>query len=465
MSLNESFLQLWEEEILGMEHPAVGDGASREHRKRYLFPYAETVIDGIEYKGRSRMVLGGMDTPTRIMSTNFDIIAAIEATEFTLNQWEYMSTRNRLFYCPFNLMIADVNPAHEFHWLNLRAEEAYTIPSDLIGKVPFPVEGMKRMQRICTRLEDNPKYYDPVRDDWTAEGVMYRLRLEQQTGVNYERFVKSIWATATDQVWANFRRATHIVQGECVEVDGYWRIRPGEEFPTFKERGVSHFVIGADWGWHPDPGVMQLWAVDKFGGAWLVKERYECKVSLDEWAEQAAEWQETYDVRVIVCDPSEPGNIAKINDRIGGRGGRMGSPLAVKANNAIMAGCDQVRWGFDDDERGEPRVRILDTATTVHCEHRALAKKPISWAQEIGGYVYTKQVDGKVYKERPDPVCEDHGCDTARYTLMHVWDNRYSAPMAPPEVVRVLDINLEQELAELHSRQRREDRQRRKRRR
>lgn len=428
MSLNESFLQLWEEEILGLDHPAVADGGTREHRKRYEYPMAETVVDGKTYKGRSRVVLGGMDTPTRVMSTNYDFVVAIEATEFTLNQWEYMSTRNRLFYTPYNLMLADVNPGDEFHWLNTRAEEAYSIPADLIDKLPFPAEGMKRMQRICTRLEDNPKYYDPVKKEWTPEGIAYRLRLEQQTGVNYARFVKSIWATAEGQVWENYERAKHVVQGSAFKDDqGHWSIIPGKEFPAFEARKVNWFGIAGDKGWHPDPGVLQLWAFDEYGGAWLVKERYQCKVGIDEWAEQAAEWQNEYDVRAIPYDPSEPEVIAKFNDRIGRRGGREGRPIAIRANNGIIAGVDQVRWGFGDDDRGEPRLRILDGSSVVQCPIRLADKMPTSWVQEIGGYVYPKKVDGKVTKDKPDPICEDHGCDTARYMLMYAWDNRHAA--------------------------------------
>jgi len=434
-SMNESLLQLWEEEILGIDHPAVVNGAEREHRRRYVFPEATTKIDGKTYKGRSRVVLAGMDTPSRVMSTQFDVILYIEATEGTLHQWDYLSSRNRSHHMPFNLMVADVNPADEYHWLNLRADEAYTIPADLIGKVPFPVGGMLRMFRVKTHLSDNPKYYDQVAKDWTPEGLAYRLKMEQQSGANYARLVQGEWVTADGQIWENFSRAKHVVQGHLEkDDDGFWFMVPGDEFPAFERRRITHFVAGFDWGWHPDPGVGQLWGVDEYGGAWLILERYECKVSLDDWAETAAEWQAEYDVRAIVCDPSGKGQIAKLNDRIGRRGGRVGRPIAIKADNEILAGCDQVRWGFNDDDRGEPRIRILDNASTVFCAHRKADKRPQSWVQEIGGYVYAKKVDGKVYKEKPDGSCEDHGCDTVRYVAMYLWDNRHGARKSPDKI-------------------------------
>ena len=94
-SMNESLLQLWEEEILGLEHPAVMNGAEREHRKRYVFPEATMTWSGKTYKGRSRVGLAGMDMPTRVMSTQWDVILYVEATEGTLHQWDYLSSRNR----------------------------------------------------------------------------------------------------------------------------------------------------------------------------------------------------------------------------------------------------------------------------------------------------------------------------------------------------------------------------------
>lgn len=438
-SMNESVLQLWEEEILGMGHPCVKGGARRNNRSEYVFPRRRTVVDGKVYDGESYYALVGMDSPERIMSSQYDRAYYFEATEGTLHQWELIKTRMRRFYSPYGQMVADCNPADEFFWLNTRAEEDYTIPADLIGKVPFPADGMKRMQRIRTTLRDNPKYFDILTNDWTPQGIQYRMDLEQLGGANYKRLVSGLWVTAEGQVWENFRPATHIVNGKLVKRDGIWFLDPVivEKNGTvhlrgdFRSRSVAWFGISVDWGWHPDPGVMQLWAFDKAGRGFMVKERYQCKVGIDEWAAQAAEWQAEYDVRTIVCDPSEPGNIDKLNERIGERRGREGIEIATKANNAINAGIDQVRWGFDADETGEPRIRFLANASELECPLRRAAKKTTSTVQELSSYVYKKAVDGRVFKEMPDPLCEDHGCDSIRYMSMESWDGAHEQIITP----------------------------------
>jgi len=437
-SMNESVLQLWEEEILGLRHPSVVSGGSRSHRSEYIFPMSRTVVDGKVYEGRSHFGLVGMDSPERIMSSQWDRAIYFEATEGTLHQWELIKTRMRRFWSPYGQMVADCNPADEFFWLNTRAEEDYKIPADLIGKVPFPTGGMKMMQRVRTTLKDNPKYYDPFKKEWTWQGIQYRLDLEQLGGANYQRLVSGLWVTAEGQALENWSPARHVVQGHLENRDGMWHLVPvtlknGGMLARgdFRERAVAWFGISVDWGWHPDPGVMQLWAFDKAGRAFLVKERYQCKVSLDDWAHQAAEWQEHFDVRTIVCDPSEPGNIEKLNDRIGERMGRMGVELAEGANNARMPGLDQLRWCLNDDETGEPRLRVLANATEVACEHRRQAKRPISFVQEVPSIVYRKMVDGKPYREELDPTCQDHGYDAARYMMMRAWDGGFDPATRP----------------------------------
>ena len=439
-SMNESVLQLWEEEILGLGHPAVQAGGQRSNRSEYVFPEATRKVDGRTYTGASHFALVGMDSPERIMSSQYDRAIYFEATEGTLHQWELIKTRMRRFHTPYVQMMADCNPADEHFWLNTRAEEDYKVPADLIGQVPFPAEGMKRMERIRTFLQDNPKYFDPIKQEWTQAGIHYKLGMEQLGGANYMRLVSGLWVTAEGQVWENYRPATHVVQGRLAKKEGIWRLVPvtgvtdtGVQLKgDFRERAVAWFGISVDWGWHPDPGVMQLWAFDAHGRAFLVRERYQCKVSLDDWAQQAADWQADYDVRMIVCDPSEPGNIDALNSRIGERMGRTGVELATKAKNAIKAGVDQVRWGLDADETGEPRIRIMANSSELTCTHRSAAKRTTSVAQEILSYVYKKWVDGKPNKEQPDPTCEDHGADAMRYMMMAAWENQHD-PMAVPE--------------------------------
>ncbi len=62
VSLTESGLVTWEQKVLGLQHPVVRDGPSRAHRLAYHYPNG------------SEIVVGGLDQPSRIMSTEYDVI-------------------------------------------------------------------------------------------------------------------------------------------------------------------------------------------------------------------------------------------------------------------------------------------------------------------------------------------------------------------------------------------------------
>lgn len=177
-SLSQSALVTFEQHVLGLDSPLVA-GPTREHRAAYRYPNG------------SELVLGGMDNPTRIMSTEFDMIYIPEAIELTLDEWESLTTRLRNGKMPYQQMAADTNPSFPKHWLKRRCDDG-------------------RTQLIFCKHEDNPRLYDPVTHEWTVEGRTYLDALENLTGVRYQRLRHGLWVQAEGVVFDNFDEALNV---------------------------------------------------------------------------------------------------------------------------------------------------------------------------------------------------------------------------------------------------------------
>ena len=101
ISLNNSVLETLETEVLGQGHPACTPIRARNSRASYFWPESKRVVTDAygtyTYEGKSQIDLGGMDNPDRFMSTQYDVIAFVEATEGFRAAWGKLSTRNRRY--------------------------------------------------------------------------------------------------------------------------------------------------------------------------------------------------------------------------------------------------------------------------------------------------------------------------------------------------------------------------------
>src|SRR5690606_22552634 len=93
-----------------------------------------------KYKNGSVIVVGGMDKSMKIMSSEYDVCYAQEATELLEEDWEAITTRLRNGKIPYQQLIADANPDVPTHWLKRRCDT---------GKTHY----------IRSRHEDNPILY------------------------------------------------------------------------------------------------------------------------------------------------------------------------------------------------------------------------------------------------------------------------------------------------------------------
>ena len=176
-SLSEAALVTYEDKVLP-ERSSIAEGARRNFRQVYTYP------------NRSQIVVGGLDKPGKIMSTEYDMIYVQEAIELDLPDWLALTTRLRNNVMPYQQLIADCNPDTPTHWLWRRAQS-----------------GMAAM--FHSRHEDNPRLFrDGV---LTEEGRIYIERLDrlghrnpdtgQIEGTEYARLRLGQWVQATGLVY------------------------------------------------------------------------------------------------------------------------------------------------------------------------------------------------------------------------------------------------------------------------
>lgn len=326
-----------------------------------------------KYPNGSRIVVGGMDNPSKIMSAEYDLAYVQEATELTENDWESITTRLRFGVMPYQQLIADCNPAGPTHWLNQRCNLGLTT-------------------RFGSRHQDNPTLFDHARGEWTERGLAYVATLDRLTGVRYQRLRLGQWVAAEGQVYDSWDPKVHVVKRE--------------DYADVLSQ-AWHFG-SCDWG-YTNPGVLQAWAVDYDGRMFLDRELYMTRKPVEGWwIPRAIELSNELDIREWVCDPSEPAFIAQFN---------AAGLNATPANNAILPGITAVQNRLSGPTG--PRIFILEDALIERDEALVEAKQPWATVQEIPEYVWAKNVGGETLKDKPVDAF-NHGLDALRYAVAHL---------------------------------------------
>lgn len=413
-SLNESILRDWREDILYVGHEAVSGTASKEHQDLYRWRNGSEVY----FAGLENM----RDTASPILSTKWDRIYICQAEETDQNDWEVLATRLSSFKAEYHQLTADCNPAGPSHWLNQR------FAPDRLGvdRARFPF-----------RHYDNPFFYTGLYPDgsWTKEGAEYMKILEGTlTGVRRERFLHSRWVAAEGVILDNWDPRIHVVDATLEgDRDAGFFIKPG---PKSEQRlgknpiRVAYFTCGVDFGWKPDPGVMQLWAYDsprwhpqvrRFRVAEVMKLEWQH----DQWADLAEEWFHRYEVRYFSCDPSDPENINYLNIRLGKKGHRNAPKIAIKCppiggghqrNKHHAAAIDLMREGLLS-AKGHVRTHFLQDAFPYGVdEELRRTGKSTCYEQEVESWVYDLDANGNP-TSKPSRSASSHG--NAIYAAMY----------------------------------------------
>jgi len=269
-SCTESILVTLERDVLRTDMPGMQRGISRAQRDTY------------DYENKSVIVVGGLDHPERLYSTEWDLVYVAESTEITEDAWERFARAMRNKAIPkgvsggpqregeerahdpdprtgelkpafWTQRIADCNPQAPGHWLNQRA-----------------IAG--RMRRLKSRHEDNPS----VTEDFLAG-------LRALTGNRRARLYEGLWVSAEGSVFPSFQESKHVC--DPFEVPRSWP-----------------FTIGYDAGFdHP---CAVLWfATAPNGCIYIADEIYGGGITVEELNARIHEKNQGRDVRRYYGDP------------------------------------------------------------------------------------------------------------------------------------------------------------------
>jgi phage terminase large subunit len=296
-------------------------GADRAHRSRYNYPNG------------SEVVLGGLDEPQRIMSSQYDVAFVNETSEISEAAWETILTRlrnNRLLDKrtgrPWHQAIGDCNPSYPTHWLKARCDRG-------------------QMLYIESKHQDNPTC--------TPE---YLERLSQLSGVRRKRLYLGEWCAAEGAVYDAWDRDVHLIDPFPIP----------DEWPRLR---------AVDLGFR-DPTVVLWLATDPDGRAYVYRQWYRTAMLVEDHARIIAELTGDEPVQATVCDHDA-------EDR--GTLERHGIST-VAADKRLLAGIQVVSSRLRRAADGKPRLFVFRDSLVQRDPALAAAKKPTCIEEEFEAY-------------------------------------------------------------------------------
>lgn len=364
-SLTTSALVTYQGRVLDPRDGVVFFGGSAREPASFKYP-----------KG-SRLVIGGLDKASKVLSSEYDIIYVNEATECTLTDWETLNTRLRANAVPYQRLIGDTNPDAPTHWILQRARE-------------------EKLQLLYSVHEDNPAYW--TGQEWTPLGAAYIARLENLTGVRYKRLRKGLWVAAEGQVYEEWDPAVHLI--DLADMPKGWQ--------------AWRRIWSVDFGFR-DPFVWGEWALSPDGDMYLVQEIYRTGGLVEDHARLIlSATKNAPRPDEIVCDHDAEGR-ATLERHLG----MSTLPAYKKITDGIQGVQQRLRLQETGTGSKRPRLRILQGAR-IHDADPELAierKAPACTADEFAGYVWN---EGGGRRKGEEPLDKDnHGMDMTRYAVAY----------------------------------------------
>jgi phage terminase large subunit len=327
------------------------------------------------YSNGSKIMIGGMDKATKIMSSEYDVVYVQEAIELTTTDWENITTRLRNGVVSFQQLIADCNPDTPNHWLHQRC---------LIGTTKM----------IGCRHEDNPTLYN-ADGTLTEPGKDYISKLDALTGVRHARLRDGRWVAAEGQVYEGWDPAVHLVD----------EVKPTAAWQRW---GAIDFGYTA-------PFVYQDWWEDPDGRLWLANEVYLTRRLVEDHAKTIKNLlyypsgQPRGQIPRAILSDHDAEDRATLERHLG---------LSTKpAHKSVSDGIQAVQSRLKVQPDGKPRLFIRRGAVAERDSELEKASLPIGAAEEVGGYVWAVR-PGNKGGLKEEPVKEnDHSMDALRYMV------------------------------------------------
>lgn len=316
--------------------------------------YGGSKPEWFDYPNGSRIFVGGMDNPGKVLSSERDIIYVNQTEELAPADWETLTTRTtgRAGNMPYSQCIGDCNPSHPYHWI-LERHNA--------GKLTL----------VNSTHKDNPTLFDPATGEITVQGKRTLEALAALTGARRARLLDGRWAQSEGVIYDEFTRDRHVLRRDCSE--------------------FSRFIVGIDEG-YTNPAVALVVGLDGDDRAHIVEEFYQRRVLQDDFVRTCQDLAVRYDGPSFYVDPSAAGLIAAMR----------GAGLRVyDADNAVNDGIQAVKGRLALAGDGRPRLTVDPSCVNTIAEFET--------------YVWAQDRDGKALDK---PVKEnDHAMDAARYLV------------------------------------------------
>lgn len=332
------------------------------------------------YPNGSEIIVAGLDNPIKLMSSEYDSIYVMEATETSVNDWEFLTTRLRNGVMPYQQMYGDCNPGSPSHWLNQRMNAGLTT-------------------RLLSRHSDNPRLYTET-GERTEFGESYLARLEKLTGPRRLRLLDGLWAASEGMIYDAWRPGLHLI--DRFEIPPSWRRIRVVDF------GYIH------------PFVCQWWAINPDGAMYMYREIYMTRRTVHEHAQTIRQHSagEYYEAFVTDHDAEDRATLE-----------RELSVQTKPADKRVLSGIQAVQERLQPLEGDRPRLYVMrdslvERDPALFDEATGLATGPTCTVDEIDGYVWQQKKAGMDdgLKEKPQKINDD-GMDALRYAVQYVDGN------------------------------------------
>ena len=326
------------------------------------------------YRNGSKVVIGGMDKSSKVLSSDYDLVYIQEATELTEEDFEVLTTRVRNGIVPYNQVIADCNPGPPRHWLRQRCND-------------------NKMTYIPSYHEDNPVLYDHEKDTWTERGTAYIQKLSNLTGVRRKRLYLGEWAAAEGMIYEEeWNQDIHLINQFRIPIDWprYWVV---------------------DFGF-TNPFVWQCWAHDEEADIfYMFAELYYTGLLVEDAARLIMRWHRLEHEKLptaLICDWDAEGR-ATLERHMG--------IDSEPASKAILDGIERVKVRLRSDDNGKSGAYFLRDSLIDWDPELQDSGQPTCTADEFESYEW----DDKKKKDTPIDKY-NHGMDCIRYLFAHVGD-------------------------------------------
>lgn len=187
VDMDGTVLQSFKADVLGKESDVHAHGGEK--------------VEWYDYPNGSRVWVGGMDRPGKVLSSQRDIIYVNQCEEIELSDWETLSTRttgrsgnmrdaNGISHA---MLIGDCNPSSPNHWVWNK---------HLGGQLSF----------VESRHVDNPRLYNQDTGELTPQGAITIERLKSLTGYRRARLYDGKWVQSEGVVFDTWLDSENVTE-------------------------------------------------------------------------------------------------------------------------------------------------------------------------------------------------------------------------------------------------------------